>query len=274
MRSLTILRLFAVCGALAFSPVNAVAQTEVVGVMVDGTSLTVTLTDGRILTGPELIGFSFTVADHQGSAVEIRIEGAQPGTSFGGVHWLYDLKMPDATSSWVSYCGLGPDGGQLGFPIAGFTDSAGTFQLVGDAVTFTCTSGVIAKCIRMGYSPWNPMPDNAPVLDRFRACTRMMRADYCGTGQTHTKDGTMINVYDRQSLRRGRSVTGLAFEAAWGPGGALCVARTRWDSLLTLDQLQSDCGAKLEGRIGQGCDPESAHRLPEAFLFNESSASP
>ena len=155
MRSLTKLWLFALCSVLALSPINTNAETGIERVLVEGTSLTVSLTDESVLTGPDLIGFSFTVAGEQKAAEEIRIDGAQPDNSLGGVHWLYDLKTLDAAGDWVPYCDTGPDGLLLGFPVAGWMDAAGMFQTSGETIMFTCTSGAIAKCIRMGYSPWN-----------------------------------------------------------------------------------------------------------------------
>lgn len=270
MRSQTRSFFFSFMVASAVISPAATAEIGVGGVRVEGTSLTIDLADGRALTGPDLTGFSLTVTDERSGMVDIRIDGAQPDGTGRGLHWLYDLKTQDAAGDWVPFCDRGPDGMQLGFPVAGWIDPTGMFQPSDLAMTFSCTGGVIAKCIRMGYAPWGDGNSSVSKLDRFRACTRMVRADYCGTGETHTRDGTPIHVYDHWSLHKSGSASGLAFEAAWGPTGALCVAKTRWADLMTLDRLRAECGEKLLNRIGAQCDPNTAHQLPAALVFNDS----
>ncbi|SRR6266545_2854890 len=60
----------------------------------------------------------------------------------------------------------------------------------------------------------------------------MVRADYCGTGVSFTKDGTLIDVFDTRGVQQ--PTTGdasLTFEAAWTTSGAACVNRPRYDAL-------------------------------------------
>src|ERR1041384_6381948 len=66
-------------------------------------------------------------------------------------------------------------------------------------------------------------------------CTRLARADYCGNGIPHTRDGTMINVWDNlgspgplQSPGGPLPPTRTAFEAGWNTGGAVCLSHARW----------------------------------------------
>jgi hypothetical protein len=83
--------------------------------------------------------------------------------------------------------------------------------------------GVIAKCVNWGYAPW--LTDD----DMHAGCTRLARADYCGDGTPWTLDGTLINVFDRLGIQPEGTGGNMTFEAAWGPSGAVCVARTRYD---------------------------------------------
>jgi hypothetical protein len=58
----------------------------------------------------------------------------------------------------------------------------------------------------------------------------MLRADYCGTGTSHTVDGTTVNLYDNLGIQ----VDNQAWppEAEWTAAGALCVNAnngTRYD---------------------------------------------
>jgi hypothetical protein len=72
----------------------------------------------------------------------------------------------------------------------------------------------------------------------------MARADYCGDGQTHTEEGTQIDLYDRMGLNSPSLGPSLLFEAAWTPQGAYCLSRERWLSLTTI--LSSSCKSQFE----------------------------
>jgi hypothetical protein len=49
-----------------------------------------------------------------------------------------------------------------------------------------------------------------------------MRADYCGTGESYTKNGTLIDIYDREQLAQADTET-WRFEAEWETNGPVCV---------------------------------------------------
>jgi hypothetical protein len=112
---------------------------------------------------------------------------------------------------------------QHGVFVAGRWDAKATY--VGDAalVTYSCMDGVIAKCVHWGYAPW--LTDD----DMHGGCTRLARADYCGDGTPWTMDGTLINVFDRLGIQPEGAGGDMTFEAAWGPTGAVCVARSRYE---------------------------------------------
>ena len=123
-------------------------------------------------------------------------------------------------------------------------------------------------CVRFGYKPWKAAPDGRPLLDYFNACVRMLRADYCGDGTPSTRDGTLIDVYDRARIQTPELVPGMEFEAAWSPEGAVCVRHTRIKEILTLERLAATC-PRLGDRLGPACD-EAAGRRMGAILFNRS----
>ena len=60
-----------------------------------------------------------------------------------------------------------------------------------------------------------------------------------------------------------------AFEAGWGPHGAVCVARTRWSELLPLSVLL----ASAPRLVARPCDEAEARRRG-AVLFNRSKLRP
>jgi len=112
-----------------------------------------------------------------------------------------------------------------------------TGDLVDDPDHFTvaCRGAAIAKCAEWGYRDldnWTETSGGSShdiSLSYFHeACVRMVRADYCGDGHSHTVTGTLIDVYDTADLQT--ESTSLALEAEWSPSGATCVKHVRWVS--------------------------------------------
>jgi hypothetical protein len=111
-----------------------------------------------------------------------------------------------------------------------------------------------------------------------QSCTRMARADYCGDGTSHTREGTWINIWDTLPApgpiqRHGLlPPLGMVFEAGWNTGGAVCLSRARW---LLDDTLVSLCPDRLiaPGLLGETVCETAAEVLGydgNAKLFNES----
>jgi hypothetical protein len=106
--------------------------------------------------------------------------------------------------------------------VAGRWDAQAAHIDDADVVTYACMDGVIAKCVDWGYAPWLT---DASI---HASCTRMARADYCGNGTPWTLDGTQIGIFDRIGIRPTSTGGDMTFEAAWGPHGALCIAKSRY----------------------------------------------
>ena len=72
----------------------------------------------------------------------------------------------------------------------------------------------------MGYRPWGKAQKGESLWDYHQACVRMLRADYCGNGKPHTRDGTRIELWDRLDIQVDTHEQGLSFEGAQteGPG--------------------------------------------------------
>ena len=219
-------------------------------VRVIGTTLRVQRPDGVVLEGTKLIG-AVLIATYADQTVRARIAGiTADDRDPSGEVLLYDLRTVAADGSETSLCSPDPDGRQLGFPLAIESRPDG-IRNSGDPARFelVCTSGAEGKCVRFGYAPWRNAPDGRPMLDWYNACVRMVRADYCGDGRGFTRNGTLIDIYDRINVQRPEANTLLKFEAAWGPGGAVCVAHTRIPELTDLDGLERTC-PKLKGHLG------------------------
>lgn len=93
--------------------------------------------------------------------------------------------------------------------------------------TIACRGiGAIAKCVDMGYKPWNPGHDNL-----HQTCVRAVRADYCGDGASFTTDGRQIDISDylAENATQGDEIqissgsTDFNYEATWDTTGARCL---------------------------------------------------
>jgi hypothetical protein len=218
-------------------------------------------------------GVTFEALDDIGTSVRLRVEAVDtdPQDRDGDVR-LYTLSQFDpAGDVWNSYCLPDAEGKSRAIPVRGSWRTDGSLDGAEDAVTFACTSGAIGKCIRFGYKPWKTV-DGVSLRDHHQACMRMVRADYCGDGRPHTRDGTRIDMWDRLGIQVREQSTEHpeVFEAAWGPQGAEYVNVPRWsDDPRT---LIGECPGKLEDRTsasrGSLAVEEVSKLFPEALIFN------
>ena len=111
-------------------------------------------------------------------------------------------------------------------------------------ITFSCADAALGKCVLMGYRPW-AKGDHLPLDELHAACVRAVRADYCGTGDSATVAGTLINIYDSANVQR--DTTQWTPEATWGPAGARCVQSPR------LATLPDDAKTSVITWIGRTC---------------------
>jgi ADYC domain len=254
---------------IAVVMVSAHAEGDIAPkVEVVGTEFRVTLPDGRQLTGDHLLGTILTFADSSAARRRLRIDAVQPDPKdSSGEIILYRLSIGAVNmDTWEPLCGTDADA--MGFPLSGTWTPTGEHQPSEQAFSLTCTSGDIAKCVRMGYKPWK-IRDGTSLWDFHQACTRMLRADYCGDGTPHTRDGTPVDVYDTVGIQLPEPGSGLSFEAAWRADGAVCVRKVRIPEITTLEALVQSCPARLRNRVGPECTKERALQLG-ALVINGS----
>jgi ADYC domain len=99
--------------------------------------------------------------------------------------------------------------------------------------------GVLAKCYYWGFAKGG---DDQGLLT-YQACVRAARADYCGNGESHTRVGTKIQIYETPETKYGKPIhvsedssqCPLAylgwtpcFEAIWDQSRALCISHARY----------------------------------------------
>jgi hypothetical protein len=251
--------------ALALTAASATpAATETV-VTVFGTEFNV-VENGRQLSQEELVGLELTVTDQDGKAAEFRVEGTSIDPTNSDVR-LYDVSVKNRqTGEWQRFCQPGPDGIEMAFPLAGRWSTSGRHE-DGPSFILTCTAGAIGKCVRFGYKPWKTTAEGVSLWTYHEACTRMVRADYCGDGRSWTKDGMPIDLYDRLGIQKQDADDGMEFEASWGVDGAHCVRHTRVPQLVTTDQLATLCTRPVP--VTQ-CLEKSAQHDAGVLLYNSS----
>ena len=166
---------------------------------------------GRRVEGDDLVGASIPSRLADGSVIELEILAADgPSIALG-----YE---------GVNLCGHNGRGRFV--PGVWDLETGDRRDALADdedfAVSFSCDSGVIAKCVSWGYDP------TEVGADAHQACVRMARADYCGDGTPHTKNGTAIDVGDALGVQTTTHDPSFEFEAGWGPEGAVCVSKPRY----------------------------------------------
>lgn len=187
----------------------------------EGSELRVERTNGTILGGAQLVGavLHFGLVDGGPGTYKnrkVKIAGAAP-LAPGSPVWLYDLQIKDVAGAWQPLCETATGSTQA--ILVGEVWDPGTGARVApttDAVTFACRDGAIAKCTEWGYYPW----ENA---EYHQTCTRLVRADYCGDGVSHTVDGVVIHVLDEIGVQEADPGGGYLVEAEWGADGATCL---------------------------------------------------
>lgn len=246
--------LFAVAWAV-FAVSAAPARAGEGDLKVEGTTFVLTTGDKR-LTSRDLVGGELDMVI-DGAPATVRIDAVVPSQEQPDVllH-SFSIKDPE-TGEFTPLCEPDAYGRSAGFPVEGAWNAKGEFVKDPKAWFLTCTSGSQGKCILWGYNPWKAGPKGEDLLPYYEACQHTVRADYDGRGQAFTKNGTSIDVFDDIGIQTSDSGNDpkYAFEAGWGPGGAVCADRTRWPELLTLEALRKK-GSRFQG----GCDVERARK--------------
>ncbi len=221
-------------------------------VWIDGKKLTTaSLVQSKfygVKSGVAVSGQGFVGAEFQGrldnnKKVYIRVDSmAQHADAHNQDVFMYAVSY-ETKEGWKPLCGAGVkavplngrwDHGQGTATGGSWINEAGSF-------TFACESAAVGKCATNGYAPWRQLQDGTSLRGHHQACTRLMRADYCGDGTPHTVDGLEINIYDDEGLRVDSQAWN--FEGEWGSDGAVCVSASR---LMKLNKLS--CKKQLKDK--------------------------
>jgi hypothetical protein len=251
-----------------------------------------------VQTGLALAGAPVEAIRTDGSVIPMRIAAVydelgqdyvHPGLYGTGTTYRYFVQEPRADGQWEPLCGAdvdAQDGGEglpVAIPVTGWWDERASRNEDARLFTFSCGRGVITKCYRWGYRPWDEPSAQGTGLSAamlHQTCTRMARADYCGNGQSWTQPNTPINLWDTAGIQtHDDPQQGHFFEAGWMPWGATCLHVKRWSNAPDdvfyegcpnlFDHLQTPTGVE---RVPRYCEnPEEALKKDDRTpLFNES----
>ncbi|MBL9100602.1 MAG: hypothetical protein JNL82_06580 [Myxococcales bacterium] len=94
-----------------------------------------------------------------------------------------------------------------------------------DWVTLACADEAAYKTKRLGYGPMSALgpPNPAASKDQRDATLKMITADYCGTGESFTAQGTGLYYEDRAGIVVAYTHNVQLTEALWTKDGALCL---------------------------------------------------
>jgi len=214
---------------------------------------------GQYRAGMDFVGARFTGNLGDGTTLQLRVDDVQPDASPTGDVWTYGVSFLDTVDGvWKPVCPAEDGSALRAIPVMGRWDyrqgvpGEGGAKVEDSSVfTFACEEGAIAKCVRFGYRPWAQTADGRSLADHHQACTRMVRADFCGDGTSYTQDGNWVNLYDAVGVQT--DTEGWLPEAEWTPAGARCITQdTRAQVPVSCPSLAtlSDCGAKTHFRTG------------------------
>jgi hypothetical protein len=221
--------------------------TYVEDLQLQGTQITGSV-DGQPLPQSAFLGATVIEEDREGnySASTISAIENDPKDSSGATK-LYTLTYVDDNGATQNVCMADGEGVAKAIPVGGSWDDTGAHTPSTTTFTFGCTKGVIAKCVRWGYRPWQTK-NGKSLAEYHQICTRMARADYCGDGVTHTQDGTLVDVYDDLGIQVKSGLLQLpllVFDAAWTTRGAYCMTKDRWLVLSQLLSVTTECKTKF-----------------------------
>lgn len=189
------------------------------GTSAAGAAITIGPSTGAPLVGAALVGSTWTGVATNTVQTKLRIDSALQGTAPNTDLWFYAVSYQTSTG-WSPLCGL--DGSRK--PIRAVSVAGYWASVTGDSARYTssttrfvlaCQTKTISKCEELGYKP------HKGYANQLAACVRMLRADYCGTGVSHTTDGTTVNLYDNLGLQP--DTQRWPAEAEWTASGARCV---------------------------------------------------
>jgi ADYC domain len=195
------------------------------GMSLNGSALSGKKASGQTVTGSALVGARLKGQLDSGSTIDLRIDAAATLPAPNSDVWAYTVRYALADGTWAPLCGTSGGAPVQALALAGTwnygvgVEGGGSWTASSTSFTFACRATALAKCVEFGYKPWKTV-GGVQLRNHHQACTRMLRADYCGNGRAWTQDGTLINVYDGLGIQTDAATWKV--DAEWLPTGARC----------------------------------------------------
>lgn len=221
-------------GVLGLSLTNVrVGKRKLVDITLNDTTFRGPKSKGR-----DFVGATFDAVLEDGTILPVRIDAIHEPARDEPVVTRYSVSY-ETENEWKPFCGTNAAGTPIrAVPLAGRWDyregapGGGAHIDDPEAFTFACDGYALEKCVSLGYQPWLDVREckkkscpPIPMAKLHQACTRAIRADYCGDGVSYTDDGKLIDIADGYGIRT--TSPGWPFEAAWNADGARCATRQR-----------------------------------------------
>jgi hypothetical protein len=252
------------------------------GGRVNGTDLSATLSlngselvfldasGALVASGTALVGAAIPSDLNTGEVVDLTIQSVTYDATAGV--YLYGVTVPSAKNGKPEpLCGESKQQPILALALAGrYDNDTGASIPDSNYFTFACVDAAIGKCAYWGYHPAKSRSEclgsecKAQSLAPWhQACIHMVRADYCGDGTPHTRDGTIINIWDNLGIEQ-PDPSAWEMEAEWMADGARCIRHTRWEkadkrsALSDLQYVKNNCPNRLAVNQPAACGAETS----------------
>jgi hypothetical protein len=186
--------------------------------------------DDCVRRGTDMVGLKLKARSDTGRTLKLRVAAVTPPAA-GSDIWLYRVEYRETDHRYYPIClELATMVNHPAIPIAGYWNrdegQPGDGGKIDhdDRFTFACPAiGALGKCVEVGYRPW-ASSGGVDLDHHHQACARLIRADYCGDGVSHTSDGALVNLYDDIGVQV--DTESWDIEAEWDIHGARCLNPT------------------------------------------------
>jgi ADYC domain-containing protein/pentapeptide repeat protein len=217
------------------------------------------------LSGTAMVNSLWNVTLSNGKTTKIQITSAATGAAPNTDVWMYGVNI-QTDQGFIPMCGSGI----LAIAVNGTFNNGqgvtggGSFTASTTSFTFGCRGAAIAKCVEWGYKPWKTV-SSVNLTNHHVACTRMVRADYCGNGNSYTINGTAIDLYDALAIQA--DTAAWKIEAEWTANGARCIKNSTYTrGYVLLATVPSCLAAITTTSCGQLSDFSSGALLMDEYV--------
>ena len=205
-----------------------------------------TFTDAFVASGQGLVGWRIELQTASQETLFVHVRGytttglSQSNHPYTPSAYALAYEDPDHPSGYVNVCPEDDDPNATIVTVIGgetydrddITVNAG----MAGWVTLACAEEAGFKMKMLGYSPNVSLGASASpsTWEQRQATLKMITADYCGTGDSYTEQGTHVNWYNAGGSV-GTPNYALAIEAYWTEQGAICLTTPR------IPEVEVDC---------------------------------